>query len=105
MNPTVLLAAAQHGFTIETDIPLVIQGFIMIALATLPLLTAGRNRRREQQDADAHEEHIIHGVLSALEREQNANADAFKREQAYAHRDDDETDDSVDDADNKEEGK
>lgn len=90
------LAASSHGFAIETDVPLLIQGFIMIGLATIPLATAGRDRRRQAQDSDAHEEHIIHGVLEALEREQNANADALKREQDYAHGT---TDTSVADAD------
>lgn len=76
----VLLAAEQYH--LETDIPLVIQGFILIALAALTYWNerrSAKNRAEENKEENRHDEHMAALIVKALKDEQDDDLKQFPR--------------------------
>ena len=80
---TLYSLAAEHAgnaIEIETDIPLVIQGFVMIALAAIPLFLSGRDKRKSDEEENRHDEHMAQLIVSALKDEHKADETEEKEE-------------------------
>lgn len=85
MNPLFDLfsaSAAEHApaLIIETDLPLFIQGCVMIALAVIPLFLAGRDKRKSDAEENRHDEHMASLIVQGMRDQHRDDEAASDRE-------------------------